>query len=29
MVNEARAARWTGAWPELTVLPWEDGAPHR
>ncbi len=24
-VYEAKAARWTTVWPELTVLPWEDG----
>ncbi|TFV61307.1 nucleotidyltransferase family protein [Geodermatophilus sp. DF01-2] len=24
-VYEAKAARWTSVWPELTVLPWEDG----
>lgn len=22
-VYEAKAARWTGRWPELTVLPWD------
>jgi uncharacterized protein len=21
-VDEVKAARWTDAWPELTVLPW-------
>jgi len=26
---EAKAARWTSVWPELTVLPWDDGAPLR
>jgi hypothetical protein len=26
-VYEAKAARWAQHWPELTVLPWEDGAP--
>ncbi|MGY2085065.1 nucleotidyltransferase family protein [Blastococcus sp. SYSU DS0539] len=24
-VYEAKAARWVGEWPELTVLPWPDG----
>jgi hypothetical protein len=23
---EAKAARWTLQWPELTVLPWDGGA---
>ncbi len=25
-VYEAKAARWTSVWPELTVLPWQDDA---
>lgn len=25
-VYEAKTARWTRQWPELTVLPWDDGA---
>ena len=25
-VYEAKAARWTSVWPELTVLPWDGGA---
>jgi hypothetical protein len=24
-VYESKAARWKGQWPELTVLPWDDG----
>ncbi|WP_223166351.1 nucleotidyltransferase family protein [Nonomuraea sp. SYSU D8015] len=24
-VYEAKVARWTAAWPELTALPWPDG----
>ncbi|SDY19944.1 Nucleotidyltransferase [Geodermatophilus africanus] len=26
---EAKARRWTSVWPELAVLPWDDGIPHR
>jgi uncharacterized protein len=26
-VYEAKAARWLGEWPELTVLPWDGGPP--
>jgi hypothetical protein len=26
-VYETKAARWTGQWPELTVVPWDDGRP--
>jgi hypothetical protein len=26
-VYEAKAARWRQHWPELTVLPWDDGNP--
>ena len=25
-VYEGKAHRWAGVWPELTVLPWHDGA---
>jgi len=28
-VYEAKAARWSSVWPELTVLPWEDGGSGR
>ncbi len=28
-VYEAKAARWTSVWPELTVLPWGDGPRYR
>jgi hypothetical protein len=28
-VYEAKAARWTSVWPELTVLPWDGGARHQ
>jgi uncharacterized protein len=26
-VYEAKTARWAEQWPELTVLPWDDGGP--
>ncbi|MCG7203079.1 nucleotidyltransferase family protein [Streptomyces arenae] len=28
-VYEAKAARWKGEWPQLTVLPWPDPEPAR
>jgi hypothetical protein len=28
-VYEAKAARWTTVWPELTVLPWDYGTRER